>query len=60
MLCKPEYGSVRGRAPDSGCVPSVPLRIARVKEGCSYSYDLEIITGLYEKKNEKLEIRWLK
>ena len=42
------------------------LRIARapleneVKEGCSYAYDLEIVAGLYEKKKEKLEKRWLK
>ena len=41
----------------------MPLRIARaplengVKEGGSYSYDLETVAGLYEKKKKKLEIR---
>ena len=45
-VCKPKYGFIRSRAPDSCCIQSVPLRIAhaplenRVKEGCSYSYDL--------------------
>ena len=64
-VCKPKYGSIRSRALDSCCIPCVPLRIARapleyrafengVKEGCSYSYDLEIVAGLYEKR-EKLE-----
>ena len=44
--------------------PSVPLYIARapledralengVKEGYSYSYDLEIIASLYEKKKKR-------
>ena len=38
------------------------LRIARaplengIKEGCSYSYDLQIVAGLDEKKKEKLNI----
>ena len=56
-VCKPKYGSIRNR----GCIPSVPLRIScvplekGVKEGCSYSYDLDTVAGLYEKK-EKLEI----
>ena len=60
-MCKPKYGSIWSRALDSCCIPSVPLRIARapledrafengVKEGCSYSYDLEIVAGLYDKK----------
>ena len=37
----------------------MPLRIARaplengVKEGGSYSYDLETVAGLYEKKKKK-------
>ena len=37
----------------------MPLRIERaplenrVKEGCSYSYDLETVAGLYEKKRRK-------
>ena len=58
-MCKPKYGSIRSRALDSCCIPSVPLRIARaplengVKECCSYSYDLEIVAGLYEKKKKK-------
>ena len=65
-VCKPKYGSVRSRAPNSSCIPNVPLRIARaplengVKEGGSYSYDLETVAGLYEKKKRKIEIRWLK
>ena len=57
-LYKPKYGSIRSRAPDSCCNPSVRLRIARVSledralengvnEGYSYSYDLEIVAGLY-------------
>ena len=60
-MCKPKYGSIQSRALDSCCIPSVPHRIARaplengVKECCSYSYDFEIVAGLYEKK-EKLEI----
>ena len=48
QLCKRKCGSVRGQAPDSCCIPRVPLRIARapledralengVKEGCTYS-----------------------
>ena len=59
-LYKPRYCSIRSRAPDSCCIPSVPLRIARapledcalengVKERYSYSYDLENVAGLYEK-----------
>ena len=65
-MCKPKYGSIRSRAPNSSCIPGVPLRIARTplengaKEGCGYSYDLETVAGLYEKKEEKLEIRWLR
>ena len=55
-MCKPKYGSTGSRAPNSCCIPSVPLRIARaplengVKEVCSYSYDLETVAGLYEKR----------
>ena len=60
LLSKPRYSSLWSRVPDSCCIPSVPLCITRaplenrVKEGCSYSYDLEIVAGLYEKR-EKLE-----
>ena len=44
-LCKPKYGSMRSQAPDSCCIPRVPLRIARaplvneIKEGCSYPHE---------------------
>ena len=61
-MYKLKYGSIRSRAPDSCCILSVPLGIARaplengVKEGCTYSYDPEIVAGLYVKKKEKLEI----
>ena len=61
-VCKPRYGSIRSRAPVSCCIPSVLLRVARaplengIKEGCSYSYDLQIVAGLDEKKKEKLNI----
>ena len=61
---KPKYGSIGSRAPDSRGIPGVPLRIARAplehqalengaEEGCSYSYDLEIVAGLYEQKKKK-------
>ena len=59
LLSKPRYSSLWSRVLDSCCIPSVPLCIARaplenkVKEGCSYSYDLEIVTDLYEKKKKK-------
>ena len=62
---KPKYGSIGSRAPDSRGIPGVPLRIARAplehqalengaEEGCSYSYDLEIVAGLYEQKKKEI------
>ena len=62
---KPKYSSIGSRAPDSRGIPSVTLRIARApledqalengaNEGCSYSYDLEIVAGLYEQKKKEI------
>ena len=58
-MYKLKYGSIRSRDPDSCCILSVPLGIARaplengVKEGCTYSYDPEIVAGLYVKQKRK-------
>ena len=60
VLYKPKDGSMERPAPDSCCIPSMLLRIARtpledralengVQEGYSCSYDLEVVAGLYKK-----------
>ena len=66
LLCKPKYGSIRSRAPDSCCIPSVPLRIARAPLNTTFgygvhwrrkrlfSYGFEFVAGLLD-ENEKLE-----
>ena len=40
-LFKPKYGSIRSQAPDSFCIPRVPLRIAHAPlEDCIWKWSL--------------------
>ena len=57
---KSNYGSAPNRAPDSCCIPGVPLCSYstcatgnRVKEYCSYSDDFEMVFMKKNMKNSK-------